>query len=70
MRRLALAITLACALSGTARAGEIHPTGAVAPPPPPPNSVPAAAGEIPTTDAPQESDIVSTIIMAIISIVR
>jgi hypothetical protein len=27
MKRLALAITLACALSGTAMAGEIHSTG-------------------------------------------
>ena len=35
MRRLALAIVLACALSGMAHAGEIHTTGAVAPQQPP-----------------------------------
>lgn len=35
MRRLALAIVLACALSGVAHAGEIHTTGAVAPQQPP-----------------------------------
>ena len=34
MRHLALAVLLACMLSGTARAGEIPSTGAVAPPPP------------------------------------
>jgi hypothetical protein len=41
MRRLALAIVLACALSGVAHAGEIHTTGAVAPqqPPPAPSSI-------------------------------
>lgn len=69
MRRLALAITLACVLSGVARAGEIHPTGVVAPPPPPPSTV-TAAGEIPGTDATAPQDTVLTIILAIISIVR
>ena len=70
MRRLALAITLACALSAVARAGEIHSTGAVAPPPPPPPSTATLAGENQTTDAPEESDTVLTIILAIIDIVR
>ncbi len=45
MRRLALAMALACILSGVVRAGEIHTTGAVAPPTP---STVTAAGEIPT----------------------
>ena len=43
MRRLALAIALACVLSGTVRAGEIHSTGAVATPTPRPNPHTAAA---------------------------
>jgi hypothetical protein len=83
MRRLALAIVLACALSGGARAGEIHTTGAVAPPTP---STVTAAGEIPTTGspctvtiageihstgatAPQDSTTVLTIILALLGIV-
>ena len=77
MRRLALAITLACVLSGVARAGEIHTTGAVAPPPPP-STAPGeihptgstAPGEMASTGAPEESDTVLTIVLAIISIVR
>ena len=71
MRRLALAITLACVLSGVARAGEIPSTGLVAPPPPPPCAV-MAVREIPTTSstAPQPSDTLITIILTIISIVR
>lgn len=71
MKRLALAIALACVLSGAARAGEIHPTGAVAPPPPPPSTV-TAAGEIPTTGdpAPEDSSTLLTIILTLISIVR
>lgn len=48
MRRLALVIVLSCVLSGVARAGEIHSTGAVAPPPP---STMTIAGEIPSTGA-------------------
>ena len=32
MRRFALAVVLACALSGVGRAGEIHSTGAAATP--------------------------------------
>lgn len=78
MRRLTLAITLACVLSGVAHAGEIHPTGATAP---------AAPGSVRTTDtipstgatigktqttgetAPEESETVLTIILTLISIV-
>ena len=78
MRRLALAIALACVLSGVVHAGEIHTTGAVAPPTP--STVPAT-GEIPTggtapgeihstgATAPQESSTVLTIILTLISIV-
>ena len=68
MRRLALAIALACVLSGVARAGEIHPTGAV---PPPPSTV-TAAGDISTTGAPapQVSSTILTIILTLISTVR
>ena len=68
MRRLALAIALACVLSGAGRAGEIHPTGAVAPPPPP--STVTAAGEMPGTGAPEEPSALLTIILTFISIVR
>ena len=67
MRRLALAITLACVLSGMARAGEIHTTGAAAPPPPP--STITMTGEIHSTGAPQESNTALTIILTIIGIV-
>ena len=51
MRQLALVIALACLLSGVARAGEIHPTGVVAPPPP---GTTTTTGEIPTSDVPGE----------------
>lgn len=81
MRRLALAIALACVLSGVAHAGEIHSTGAVAPPTPGEihTTGAAAAGEIPTTgeavagEVPStggDSTTVLTIILTFISIVR
>ena len=68
MRHLALAVLLACMLSGTARAGEIPSTGMV-PPPPPTVTIP---GEIPTSDAttPQAPDILLTIILTLISLGR
>jgi hypothetical protein len=68
MRRLALAVALACVLSGVARAGEIHSTGKVASPTPTPVPV---AGEIPSTGgtAPEEASTVLTIILTLISIV-
>ena len=70
MRRLALAIALACVLSGMAHAGEIHSTGAVAPPTPGEihTTGAAVAGEIPSTGG--ESTTVLTIILTLISIVR
>ena len=52
MKRLLIAITLGCVLSGSAFAGEI-PTGGIAAPPPPPGQSQTATnsttpGEIPT----------------------
>ena len=69
MRHLALAVLLACMLSGTARAGEVPSTGVVAPPPP---STVTTTGEIPTTDAtvPQTSSTLLTIILTLIRIGR
>lgn len=61
MKRFVFAIALACALSGTALAGEIHTTGAPAP------------GEIHSTGAPApqaSSPVVVAIILTLISIVR
>lgn len=68
MRRLAFAIALACLLSGGVRAGEIHPTGVVAPPPP--NTLTAANG-IQTTSATAAADstAVLTILLAFLGIV-
>ena len=68
MRHLALAIALACVLSGVARAGEIHTTGAVAPPAP---STVTATGEIHSTGvtASEESITALTIILTLFSIV-
>ena len=66
MKRFALAIALACVLSGTALAGEIHSTGAPAP----------APGDIPSTGAPATSGathgpgIATAVILAILSLVR
>jgi len=81
MRRLALAIALACVLSGMAHAGEIHSTGAVAPPTPGeihttgaaaggeiPTTSEAVTGEVPSTDG--DSTTVLTIILTLISTVR
>lgn len=69
MRHLAIAVLLACMLSGTARAGEIPSTGVATPPPP--NTL-MATGEIPTSDtpAPQASSMFLTIILTFISIGR
>lgn len=79
MRRLALAVVLACVLSGVVCAGEIHTTGAVGEIPT--NGVPTT-GEIPSNGsatigeihsagaaAPEESNTVLTIILTVISIV-
>ena len=66
MKRFALAIALACVLSGTALAGDSHTTGAPAP----------APGDAHSTGAPapapgsQSSSIVAAVILTILSIVR
>ena len=67
MRRLALAIALACILSGAAYAGEMPSTGAVAQPTPSPVS---ATGQIHPAGAtePDESSTLLTIILTLISI--
>jgi len=67
MRHFALALVLACMLSGTVSAGEIPSTGSPAPQPASPVVI---TGEIPTTDKtePQEST-VYTIILTLLSIV-
>jgi hypothetical protein len=69
MRRLALAVALACVLSGMVRAGEIPSTGVIAPPPP---STATVTEKISTIDetAPEESSTVLTIILTLIDIVR
>ena len=69
MRRLALAVVLACVLSGTAWAGEIPSSDRTVPPPP--NSV-TTTGEIPTTGGitPQASNTALTIILTLLSIGR
>jgi hypothetical protein len=74
MRRLALGLVLACALSGMARAGEIHSTGAVAPPTPTVTGEihttgEAVAEEVPSTGG-TDSTTVLTIIVTLISSVR
>lgn len=78
MRRLALAIALACIVSGVIHAGEIHTTGVVSPPP---HGTVTATGEVPTSvitaeDIPgtnviavQDSTTALTIILALFSIV-
>jgi hypothetical protein len=74
MRHFALALVLACVLSGTAFAGEIPTTGGLAPQP---SSSAVKTGEIPTTGAltgkfpsTGEGPTVLTIILTLISIVR
>ena len=63
MKRLALAIAFACVLSGVTRAGEIHSTESIA--------APAPGTVTPTTGAtaPETSNSVLTIILALLDIV-
>jgi len=80
MKLLAIAVLLACMLSGTARAGEVPSTGVVAPQPSsspgvtsqsPTTSTPASVGitgEIPITGG--DSTTVLAIILTLISTVR
>jgi hypothetical protein len=71
MRHLALAVLLACMLSGTARAGEIPSTGVVTLPPPPPSIV-TTTGQSYSSGAttPQASSTLLTIILTLYSIGR
>lgn len=72
MRHLALAIALACVLSGTARAGEIPSTGAVALPGENHSAGVSMPGEIPTNGVIGETHATGTaltIILTLISIV-
>jgi len=39
MRRLLIAVALACVLSGSTLAGDVHSTDSPVPPPPPPSPV-------------------------------
>jgi len=48
MKRFAIALVLACALSGTALAGDVPSSGIMSPPPPPPDEI-ATPGDIPST---------------------
>lgn len=78
MRHLALALVLACMLSGTAAAGEIPTTGAPAPHASSsvvtPGEIPSGdrTGEIPTSDAtaPDTSSTLLTIIVTLLTIGR
>jgi len=68
MRHFALALVLACVLSGTASAGEIPTTGSPAPQPPSPV---VNTGEVPTgAPEPEELTTVLTIVLTLLSIVR
>jgi hypothetical protein len=59
MNRFVLAIALACALSGTALAGDIHTTGAPAPGDMPTCGV-SCPGDVPSTDISSSGEIPST----------
>lgn len=55
MKRFAMALVLACALSGTALAGDVPSTGIASPPPVPPDET-AQFGNIPNTDSTSPGD--------------
>lgn len=63
MKRFALAIALACVLSGSAFAGDSHTTGA---PEPVPGDSHTTGAPAPTT---QSSSVAATVILAILSFV-
>ncbi len=56
MKRFAMTVVLACALSGTALAGDIPSTGIVAPPPPPPPDETAQFSNVSSTDSTSPGD--------------
>ena len=63
MKRIVLAVALACALSGSALAGDVHSTGAPEP----------APGDVHTTGVPsptQSSGVAATVILACLSFIR
>lgn len=61
MKRFVMALTLACALSGTALAGNVPSTDYVPPPPPPPGAAQTASpGDIPSGDFTSPGDVPST----------
>ncbi|HEU4835154.1 MAG TPA: hypothetical protein VFS90_12085 [Pyrinomonadaceae bacterium] len=68
MRHFALALVLACVLSGTASAGEIPTTGTPSPPPPSPVMT---TGETPLTEATETQGLTSvlTMILTLLDIV-
>lgn len=68
MKRFVLAVALACVLSSSALAGDIHTTGA--PAPPPPGEVPStgAPGEIPTTGSPSPGDMGNVLALMILDL--
>lgn len=66
MKRLVMAIALACALSGTALAGDIHTTGAPEPPPPQASS---SVGDSHSTGAPEPSPQASSTVMATVLLI-
>ena len=63
MKRLMLAVALACVLSSTSIAGEIPSAGAPAPPPP------TIAGEIPSGGVPTPAHSDSMLVTAILTII-
>ena len=68
MKRFAIALVLACALSGTALAGYVPSTGA--PAPQPPGDVPStgAPGDIPSTGSPSPGDVPSVGVSVVLTI--
>jgi len=72
MRRVVLAVALACVLSGTALAGIVPTSDYVPPPPPPPeNMQTTSAGIVPSSDYPlptEESSLLS-VLLTIMSVI-
>jgi hypothetical protein len=64
MKRFAMSVVLACALSGGALAGDIPSSGIVSPPPPPDETV---QGDVPSTGVtlPDEMPYVSMVLTAL-----
>lgn len=71
MKRFILSITLACALSGVALAGDVHSTDSPAPsaPPPPPCTIPIDNTEPICQPLPPPENSIVTVVLNIISAV-